>query len=119
MIDGTPVKLGGTEYIVPPLNLKAVRLIQPLLPKLNSMNLQDPETIDAMVELVHVALKRNYPDLTKDAVEEIVDIGNLGPVVSAIMAVSGLVPKAVTGAPAGEAVTESPAPSVGMPSTQD
>jgi hypothetical protein len=104
MIEGTTVMMGGQGWVIPPLNLKSVRKIQPLIPVLNAMDIASPEAVDAMVELVFIALQRNYPDVTKDQVEDMVDLGNLQGIVNAVMNVSGLGPKAMTGAaPAPEA----------------
>lgn len=94
MIDGTEIKMGGETYIVPPLNFKRLRKIQPLLSKLSTStpgaaDLTDAQ-FDAAVEIVHVALTRNYPDLERDKVEELLDLRNLPVVMAAIMGQSGL-----------------------------
>ncbi len=93
MIDGTEIKMGGETYTVPPLNFKRLRKLQPLLSKLNTTdarNMSDGQ-FDSAVEIVHLALTRNYPDLEREKVEELLDLKNLPFVMAAIMGQSGLV----------------------------
>lgn len=91
LIPGVIVNLGGTDYTVPPLSFKQLRR---MLDKINLIGTIDGapsnEQMDAIVEVVHSALARNYPDLTPDQVEDMLDLGNAGNVVKAIMGVSGL-----------------------------
>lgn len=95
MIDGTEIKMGGETYIVPPLNFKRLKKIQPLLAKLSTLTPTagdvNEEQFDAAVEIVHLALTRNYPDLEREKVEELIDLRNLPFVMAAIMGQSGLV----------------------------
>lgn len=92
MIDGIVVKMSGEEYIVPPLSFKQLRSLQPRLALLSSVNgIPTTEQLEAVSEVVHAALSRNYPDLTADAVNDMLDLGNMGAIIPAIMGVSGLV----------------------------
>lgn len=99
MIDGVKIEMGGQEWIVPPINLKGIRKIQPLLPHLEKLKFDTDEGVNAVVQVVQVALSRNYPEVTAEQIEDMVDMDNLPKIVQAIMNVSGLVPKAMTGAP--------------------
>lgn len=92
LLDGVAVQLGRREFIVPPLNLRAVRKVIPLLPVLEGKS-GEGSFLDAAVELLALAIQRNYPDITKDEIEELVDLGNLPRLVEAVMAVSGFGPK--------------------------
>jgi hypothetical protein len=91
IIDGVTIRMGAREFVVPPMNLKLMRR---LLPKINSLrNLDasmDGAQMDVMVEIVHSVLTRNYPALTTDEVEDLLDFRNMQPVLTAIMGVSGL-----------------------------
>jgi hypothetical protein len=99
MIDGTKISLNGKDYIVPPLNFKSIKKLQPVIENLTKVDLNmSGDQIDSVCEIVHTALIRNYPELTKDEVLDGLDLGNAHSIIMAIMGASGL--KAV---PAGEA----------------
>ena len=103
MINGTKITLGGTEYIVPPLNFKALKTLQPMIESLSKIDMaMSNEQIDNVAEIVLAALNRNYPDKTKDDVLEWLDLGNSGQILGAIMGASG-----IKTAPVGEQVADS------------
>lgn len=91
MIPGVTVNLGGEDFVVPPLNFKALRALQPKLALIDGIaGRPTDEQMDALVETVHMALQRNYPDLTREKLEDILDMGNAPPAIRAIMGASGL-----------------------------
>lgn len=97
MIEGIVVKMSGVDYTVPPLNLKALKRLQPklanlIIPTANSMPSTDQ--MDVMVEVIHAALVRNYPDVTIERLEEMVDMSNLGALFEAVLNTTGLVKRA-------------------------
>ena len=92
MIDGVVCRMGGHDWVVPPLNLRQVRSLQPLLEKLGGVSVSSgAEQIESIVRVVWTALARNYPDVTEDQVEQMLDLGNANPIVMAVMGISGLV----------------------------
>lgn len=103
LLDGVAIKVGRRDLIVPPLNLKAVRKVEKLLPVLEGRS-GEASFLDAAVEVLTLAIQRNYPDMTREDVEECVDLGNLPRLIEAVMNVSGFGPK-------GQAAPENPAPS--------
>jgi hypothetical protein len=94
MIEGTSVRLSGRDLMIPPLTLGQVKRLTPLIEKIavQGENLGGPEALDACVEVIHAAIKRNYPDMTKDEVEDLVDLRNVHEAISAVMGQSGLTP---------------------------
>lgn len=91
MIEGVKVNLGGREFIAPPLNFRALRKIQPKLADLTALGaVPTPEQLQTVVEIVHLALVRNYPELAIDELDDLLDLGNIPDVLAAIMAASGL-----------------------------
>ncbi len=99
--DGIPLKLGGEEYVVPPLSLGQVKRLLPNIEKMQA----GTDTLDkfsSVVAIAHAALSRNYPELKYEDVEELVDMGNFKTVLDAVMGASGL---ARGEAPAGNAQT--------------
>ena len=91
LIDGVKVNLGGREFVAPPLNFRALRRIQPKLAGLASMGaVPTAEQLEVVIEIVHLALLRNYPDLAIDELDDLLDLGNIADILAAIMAASGL-----------------------------
>jgi hypothetical protein len=91
MLPGVVVDMGGREWIIPPLTLGQLRRLTPELGKITShASMLDAEVIAAMVKVVTAALRRNYPDLAEESVEEVLDLGNAGEVLNAVLVGSGL-----------------------------
>ncbi|OQS41131.1 hypothetical protein [Chromobacterium haemolyticum] len=101
-IKGISVLLNGKAYVIPPLNLAALEQLQDRLEQFDGGI--GKESISTVLDATTAALKRNYPDLTRDQVAELVDVANMAEVMEAIMDVSGLKRKAqeVEGQPQGE-----------------
>ncbi len=90
-IPGVLLQIGGRHFVVPPLNFRSLRQIQPKLSSLTSGGaVPDVEQLDSINEIVHLALSRNYPELTREELEDLIDLDNLRDLIGAIMGVSGL-----------------------------
>lgn len=92
MIDGIKLKLGETEYIVPPLNLKALRRLMGKLQGLGALQsgtMPSEDQVTIITDVVHAALLRNYPDITPDVVEECLDTSNMHQALLAVLHASG------------------------------
>lgn len=93
LLEGVKVDLGGKSFIIPPLNMKSLRILGPKFTALQAalaggaMSL-DNETIDTLVDTIHSAMIRNYPSITRDEIEDLVDLGSLPQVFQAVMAQS-------------------------------
>jgi hypothetical protein len=85
---------GGRVYTIPPLSLGALQRLQDKLSSLNDRTALDPVAMGVVVEALHAALARNYPDMTSADVAELVDVSQIGDVMSAVLDVSGLQRKA-------------------------
>lgn len=90
MIDGVTIRMGGEDFIVPPLNFKQLKQIRPVLQSLNDPSISQDDKEASIVKCVTMALSRNYPEMTEDRIFELVDIGNSGKVMAAIMGNSGI-----------------------------
>lgn len=108
---GIKRNLGGTDYIIPPLSLGAMEVMQERLEAFQGGT--DMASIKVVVDATHAALKRNYPDITRDDVAEVVDLGNMQEVMECVMDVSGLKRKSIES----EAVGEAGKPLIGETST--
>ena len=87
----------GRTLVLPPLSLR--QFIQ-LQPRLSAFNMQDAvQTVDMglVVDTVHAAASRNYPELTWDDVADSLDIPTGVKAFLAVMDVTKLVNEAVSG----------------------
>jgi hypothetical protein len=88
MIPGVTIVMGGIDWVVPPLTLGQLRR---LASTISAVDGADREVaISAMIRIVTEAMSRNYPEITDEAVSELLDLGNTRDVVSAVLANSGL-----------------------------
>lgn len=91
LLPGVSIAMGGRQWTVPPLTLGQLRRLLPKLRQLTEAAATPGDSdIDLLVEIVTEALSRNYPDVTAAAVESLLDIGNAGMVLNAVLAGSGL-----------------------------
>lgn len=93
LLDGVTLRIGRRDYVVPPLNLKGVKRAQVLMPLLAEEE-SSAATVDAAIEIVQLAVNRNYPEVTREQLEDDIDLGNLMALVEAVLAVAGFSPKA-------------------------
>ncbi|MDO5686760.1 MAG: hypothetical protein Q4G42_05180 [Neisseria sp.] len=101
-IKGITLNLGGNDYIVPPIALGALEQLRERLQDFDG-NVQDIKQIGTVIDCAHAALKRNYPEMTRDDVADLIDVGSMIDVFEAIMDVSGLIRKQQEAAATGEA----------------
>jgi hypothetical protein len=90
LIDGVKIVLAGTEYTVPPINLRLYFKLETDIAKLS--NPAETPLVDYMRAAVVVLLavmQRNYPDMTADKLEDEIDFAALPVVVKAIFGQSG------------------------------
>jgi hypothetical protein len=91
MIPGVTITMGGRDWLVPPLTLGQLRRLMPRVRQLTEIDASMSEVqIGVLVEIVAAALQRNYPDATAEMVENLLDLGNAGTVLSAVLTGSGL-----------------------------
>jgi hypothetical protein len=91
MIPGVQVTMGGREWTVPPLTLGQLRWLMPKVRQLTDIDAQMGEgQILILIEVVMAAMQRNYPDMTANAVENLLDLGNAAEVLRAVLMGSGL-----------------------------
>jgi len=91
MIPGVMVAMGGREWTIPPLTLGQLRRLMPKVQQLSEIGSQMGETqIEVLVEIVAAAMHRNYPEISVETVEDLLDLGNAGVVLNAVLTGSGL-----------------------------
>jgi hypothetical protein len=110
IIPGTTIDMGGREWIVPPLTLGQLRRLLPQVQQLTEIGAaMDEAQIGVIVEIITAAVQRNYPDVAPAEVEDLIDLGNAGTVLNAVLTGSGLQPAM------GEAAAPATAPAGGSP----
>jgi len=99
--EGVEVKIGGTVYTVPPLSLRQVKSLQSTLAEFRSLTADgfDVAMFDKVLLVVQTALSRNYPDITLDALADMLDLTNSIVVLNAVMGASGLLSSGNTTSP--------------------
>jgi len=103
MIPGLVVAMGGEDWIVPPLTLGQLRRLMPKVRQLTEIGASMGEAqIAVLIDIVSAALQRNYPEMTPEKVENLLDLGNASVVLNAVLTGSGL-------KPGGAAMGEAPA----------
>lgn len=83
---GTPIVLGDTTYIVPPLSIGQVRRLAPELDRLANLGdgLVSADDLHAVLTVIRAGVSRNYPNVTVEQLEELVDIHSVVKLVAAV-----------------------------------
>lgn len=88
-VKGISIELGGEQYVVPPIALGALEQLQSRLAGFSG-DVSDAAQVSTVIDAAHAALRRNYPQLTRDAVADLIDVSNMAEVFEAVMDISGL-----------------------------
>ena len=108
---------GGQVYIVPPLALGNLQMLQDKLTAMTGVEAMNPASIATVLDATHAALVRNYPDMTREKVGQLVDLGNMFEVIGCVMDVTGAKRKSSEDAEKNQqAQAATPAPT-GLPSS--
>lgn len=87
MIGGITVNIAGKEFVVPPANLRAVK------GWMHAQKTVQPGTIEyveEMTKFVLAVLNRNYPELTLEQLDEILDQHALATLMRTVAEAGGL-----------------------------
>lgn len=83
------IRFPGRDWIIPPLSLGDLEVLQERLSELRP-GATDVGSIRTIVDAAHAAVRRNYPDVTREQVADAVDLGNMIDVIEAVMDVAGV-----------------------------
>lgn len=105
IVDGEEITLGGATFTLPPLPLARLKHLGVLL---TGGDPSDPESgyTDALTDAVYYSLRRNYPDISRELVEDNIDLVNFQDVLQKFMKVNNLNAKGEAGKQANPAETE-------------
>lgn len=100
-IKGIEFTFGEEKLVIPPISLGALEQLQERIGKFSGDAL-DAGQVATVVDATFAALKRNYPEITRERVGDLIDVENMAEVFSCVMDVSGLKRKAAeAGEPTG------------------
>jgi hypothetical protein len=91
VVPGREVALGGRVYIIAPLNAAAVKQYRE---EIKAVFVGAMPDIELVSKLAYASLRRNYPTMTMEKVEDILDYENYFVVWESLMNISGLVAQA-------------------------
>lgn len=86
---GVKLNIGGQEFVVPSLSLRQVQVLQPMLVQYTGQT--DAKSIELVIDTAFLAISRNYPDLQRDELLDLIDLRNMAAVMNVVMGASGLV----------------------------
>lgn len=96
--EGEPVRLGKNVYIVPSLSIKQAKKLWPLMMEMDAKGITKetiPEQQDACVAIIHAALTRNYPNLGREELDDLIDMSNIRTLMLIVSAQSGFKERAL------------------------
>lgn len=87
---GVWVQMGLEEYRIPPLGFGALKDIGERMKILQGIkDIPNADQLACVAEIVQLAMKRNYPDITVDNILDMLDMGNFHEVLGAVLATAG------------------------------
>lgn len=88
-VDGVAIVLGGRNLTLPAIPLVAMPRAQPFFSG-SADPMTDAGYQQALVDIVYLSLKRNYPDIEPQFVADNVDLANFTTLITAIMTANKL-----------------------------
>jgi hypothetical protein len=83
-VEGKQINMGGMTLIMPALNLKKLKEQADVILAMDQAKTA-VEQLSIASGVVHSALQRNYPEITLEEVEELLDMTNMQAVISAVL----------------------------------
>jgi len=93
-IKGILFDFGGESLVIPPIALGALEQLQDRVGAFTG-DVTDGKQVGTVIDSAYAALRRNYPDITRERVADLIDVGNMAEVFQSVMDVSGLRRKAI------------------------
>ena len=101
MFEGQKIKIGDRELEIPPLSFGNLMDLEDKIAAImdgDAKKVFSKERIQAQLDVIHAAVKRNYPDITADWLRDNLDLGNAIKVIKMVLSTSGVGEKSA-GAP--------------------
>lgn len=84
---GVTIVLGGLSLVVPPMSLGALEQMQDRLTSFAGEF--DKASVSTAIDSLHLCLKRNYPEMSREEVADLIDVGNTNDIMLAVMDANG------------------------------
>lgn len=91
---GTAIEIDGQPMYFAPLSLGALETHQADIESFGTAGVK----FGVVIDMAHKSLKRNYPDITREQVGDLIDVQNMQEVMTCIVSAAGLTKKAGDGA---------------------
>lgn len=105
---GQWIEFGDEAYRIPPLGFLAIQELGEEIKTLDGIRgMPTAVQMNTIVDIVHAAIKRNYPSLPREEVVEMLDIGNFSRALGQVLQIAGFTDEK-GGAESGEALTGAP-----------
>lgn len=109
MIPGASINFGGTDYTVPPINLRIAYGMEEQIKTICKPegDVDFAEYVPAASGILFALLQRNYPEMTRDAFNDLIDLPMLRPIMNGMLQISGYTSRPLV-APTSSEVIHSP-----------
>ena len=88
---GVEIELGGQTYTVPPLSLGQLERHEDTIASLSHVEGDKMfASFYRALPFIHDAFSRNYPEMTREQLADLIDLANFNDVLQAVMNASGL-----------------------------
>lgn len=91
---GVPFQMDGQEYVIPSLSLRQFQdnyeLLTAPVGELTAGSIQ--AQFSRFVPVIGMAIRRNYPEISDDALMDLLDLGSFRDALLAVQAASGMKP---------------------------
>lgn len=93
MKPGALINFGGTEYTVPPINLRIDFAYKDQIKTIckPEAEVEFVDFVDAASTILFALIQRNYPEMTHDEFLDLVDLPLLRPVMAGMLQISGYI----------------------------
>ena len=90
--EGVVIRLGGRDLTIPSLSVGQAKRLWPQILELDSgITVQNlPQKHEQSIEIILAAVNRNYPEITREQLEEWIDLGNIRRVLLVVSGQSGM-----------------------------
>ena len=88
-IPGVGFPFPGKTLVIPPLTLGDLEQLLDRINRVMAGNM-DKDSIATVIDATHAALRRNYPDMERTEVANLLDLSNMREALNAVMGASGL-----------------------------
>ena len=103
MIPGAILTFGGTEWTIPPINLRIDFAFKEQIKTVCKPEgeVEFVDYVDAAAAILFALMLRNYPDLTRDQFNDLIDLPMVKPLMAGLLHLSGYIarPLEVPGEP--------------------